>query len=59
MRPMGVELRTYDGVRANAEVILGRLRGGELPPMPPAPDQRWTKPQVNLLERWIADGFPP
>lgn len=57
MRSFGVELGTYDGARAKAEMILVRVQGSG-PPMPPAPDQRWTKPQVDLVERWIADGFP-
>jgi hypothetical protein len=53
----GVDLATYDGVRASAEFIRDRVRGiGG--PMPPAPDQPWTAAQGDLFARWIDDGFP-
>jgi Ferritin-like len=53
----GVDLQTYDGVRASAALILDRVSNADAP-MPPPPDQRWTKAQTDLFERWIAEDFP-
>jgi hypothetical protein len=54
----GVDLRTHDRVREAAALILERLRDSEEDQMPPPPDQRWTPAQLELFERWIAEGFP-
>jgi hypothetical protein len=53
----GVDLQTYDGVRAAAALIFDRVSGAGAQ-MPPPPDQRWTKAQTDLFARWIAEGFP-
>jgi hypothetical protein len=54
-----VDLATYDGVRGAATAILSKVRMAGPRRMPPPPDPQWTAAQVALLERWIADGFPP
>ena len=54
----GVDLQTYDGVRASAALILDRVSDASAQ-MPPPPDQRWTKAQTELFGRWITQGFPP
>jgi hypothetical protein len=51
----GVDLDTYDGARGDAAKIVDKVRAGL---MPPRPDQPWTKPQVDLVDRWIKEGFP-
>jgi hypothetical protein len=55
---LGVDLSRYEAVRSSAQSIGQRVSGTGGRPMPPAPDQRWTKVQIELFERWIAEGFP-
>ena len=55
---LGVDLGRYEAVRGSAQSIVGRVSGTGGRPMPPAPDQRWTKVQIELFERWIAEDFP-
>ena len=55
---LGVDLSRYEAVRGSAQSILQRVSGTGGRPMPPPPDQRWTKVQIELFERWIAEGFP-
>ena len=45
------DLGSYDEVRDNAELILGRLRGGTMPC-----DGPWPPDRVDLFERWIQSG---
>lgn len=54
----GVDLQTYNGVRASAALILDRVSDAGAQ-MPPPPDQRWTKAQTDLFARWIGEDFPP
>ena len=59
MEGFGVDLGTYDGVRANAAAILERLRDQEAP-MPPAADGGpWPDEWTALFARWIAEGLQP
>ena len=59
-----LDLWTYDEVKGEAESVLERLSVPPPPPpppvrpMPPPPDMRWTKPQIELFKRWIAEDFP-
>lgn len=57
MSNLSLDLSEYDAVRAKAQMIAQRVTTGGRP-MPPPPDQRWTKIQVELFEQWIAEGFP-
>jgi len=52
-----LDLSQYEAVREDAAEIARRIasRGR---PMPPPPDQRWTKVQTALFEQWIAEGHP-
>jgi hypothetical protein len=34
------------------------LNGTQEPVMPPPPDQRWTKAQMDLFDRWKTENFP-
>ncbi|RZL85271.1 MAG: hypothetical protein EOP32_00405 [Rhodococcus sp. (in: high G+C Gram-positive bacteria)] len=54
-----LDLRNLEDVRENARLIVDRVSDHGGPVMPPMPDQRWTPGQVQLLERWIAEGCPP
>jgi hypothetical protein len=58
-RPLDIEHGTYDGVKANADEILNRVRDNDAP-MPPAVDGGpWPDEWVALFERWIAEGHLP
>jgi hypothetical protein len=57
MNDLNLDLSEYDAVRAKARVIAQRVAAGGRP-MPPPPDQRWTKIQIELFEQWVAEGFP-
>jgi hypothetical protein len=50
------DLTNYDTVKANAQLILGRINGGGMPPPPLTP---LTQDQINMFEQWIAGGFQP
>ena len=58
MAGLNLDLSQYDAVRAKARAIAQRVAASGRP-MPPPPDQRWTKIQIELFERWVAEGFPP
>jgi hypothetical protein len=58
MANLGLELSAYESVRESAQTIARRVSATGGRPMPPAPDQRWTAGQIELFERWIAEGFP-
>ena len=53
-----VNLRSYDKVKDLADDILNHLIGTEESLMPPPPDQRWTKAQIDLFNRWKTENFP-
>jgi uncharacterized membrane protein len=55
---VGTNLSQYDIVQASAQVIQERVQGTRGHIMPPAPGQPWTKAQIDLFAKWIADGFP-
>ncbi|MDQ3886020.1 MAG: hypothetical protein M3308_03145, partial [Actinomycetota bacterium] len=57
MSGLGLDLSEYDAVRAKARTIAQRIAAGGRP-MPPPPDQHWTKIQIELFEQWVAEGFP-
>jgi hypothetical protein len=58
MRDIRIDLSQYNSVRESADVIRERVQGPEESRMPPEPDQPWTKAQIDLFAKWIADGFP-
>ena len=49
---------SYDKVKDLADDILNHLIGTEESLMPPPPDQRWTKAQIDLFNRWKTENFP-
>jgi hypothetical protein len=50
----GLDLSRHDEVSAQAEAILGRLQGGDMPC-----DGAWQADQVALFAEWISDGKRP
>ena len=50
------DLTNYDQVRANAQVIYGRINGGGMPPPPFDP---LTTDQIQLFQQWMAEGYQP
>ncbi len=57
MSDLNLDLSEYDAVRAKAQAIAQRVAASGRP-MPPPPDQRWTKIQIELFEQWVTEGFP-
>ena len=47
------DLWSYDDVNTHADAILAVLRAGTMPC-----DGAWPEADVELFERWIADGKP-
>jgi hypothetical protein len=54
------DLTSYDAVKANAQLIYGRLTGanGNFP-MPPPPLSPLTAEQIETFQAWMTAGFPP
>ncbi|HTT40273.1 MAG TPA: hypothetical protein VMH32_21685 [Burkholderiales bacterium] len=54
MKPLGLDLSSYEDVRSSAEAILSRLEDGSMPC-----DGRWQKASVDEFRQWIQDGKRP
>lgn len=54
MKRMGLDLSSYDDVKANATGIYSKLEDGTMPC-----DGSWPKEQVALFKRWMDDGMEP
>jgi len=54
MKRMGLDLSSYDDVKATAEDIYARLENGTMPC-----DGPWPKEQVALFKRWMDEGMAP
>jgi len=52
MKPMGIDLSSYDDVKAKAESIYARLEDGSMPC-----DDPWPKEQLALFKRWMDEGM--
>jgi len=52
MKPMGIDLSSYDDVKAKAENIYARLEDGSMPC-----DDPWPKEQLALFKRWMDEGM--
>lgn len=58
MEGFGVDLGTYDGVKASAPDILDRLRDATHPMPPKQADGPWPDEWIALFERWTTEGCP-
>ena len=56
MRARGIDLRTYEGVKLNAQRIYFHIHEGTMPP--PAQNRRWPDEQVETFYNWMRDGCP-
>lgn len=54
MKRMGLDLSSYEDVKANAEGIYSRLEDGSMPC-----DEAWPKKDVSLFKRWMDEGMEP
>jgi hypothetical protein len=54
MKPMGLDLSSYEDVKAKAPDIYSRLEDGSMPC-----DEPWPKDQVSLFKRWMDEGMEP
>ena len=54
MQAMGLDLSSYDDVKAKAKAILARLEDGTMPC-----DGAWPKEQIALFKQWMSEGMAP
>lgn len=54
-----LDLRSYDQVKARAQVIYNMLIGEAMPPPPPEGDGPWPQERTALFKRWRDEGCPP
>jgi hypothetical protein len=55
-------LGSYDDVNAHAAAIYDRIRGiggAIMPPPPPRGEGPWPQSRIDLLAKWMADGYQP
>jgi hypothetical protein len=54
MKPLGIDLSSYDDVKGNSEEIYARLEDGTMPC-----DGAWAEENVLLFKRWMDEGMAP
>jgi hypothetical protein len=54
MKDMGLDLSSYENVKAKAQSIYSRVEDGSMPC-----DGPWPKEQVALFKRWMDEGMQP
>jgi len=54
MKSMGLDLSSYDDVKATAVGIYARLEDGSMPC-----DEPWPPDQLSLFKRWMDEGMAP
>ena len=54
MKDMGLDLSSYEEVKAKADDIYARVEDGSMPC-----DGPWPKEQVALFKRWMDEGMQP
>ena len=54
MKPLGLDLSSYDDVKAQAPAIHAVLADGSMPC-----DGAWPEEQVSLFKRWMDEGMAP
>jgi len=54
MKPMGLDLSSYDNVKDEAAGIYARLRDGSM-----TCDGAWPEAQLALFKRWMDEGMAP
>ena len=54
MKDFGLDLSSYDDVKAQAQGIYARLEDGSMPC-----DGPWPKDQMSLFKQWMDEGMAP
>jgi hypothetical protein len=54
MKEYGLDLSSYDDVRAQAGAVYARLEDGSMPC-----DGPWPKKQMALFKQWMEEGMAP
>jgi hypothetical protein len=54
MKGYGLDLSSYQDVKAQAGAIYARLADGSMPC-----DDAWPKEQIGLFKQWMDDGMAP
>jgi len=54
MKRMGLDLSSYEDVKAQAQEIYSTLEDGSMPC-----DGAWPSEQVSLFKRWMDEGMGP
>ena len=54
MKNFGLDLSSYDDVKARAEDIYERLADGSMPC-----DEAWPKEQIARFKQWMEEGMAP
>ena len=54
MKDFGLDLSSYDDVKAQAQGIYARLEDGSMPC-----DGPWPKEQTSLFKQWMDEGMAP
>lgn len=54
MKRLGLDLSSYEDVKAQADEIYSRLEDGSMPC-----DAPWPSEQVALFKRWLDEGMAP
>ena len=57
MGQRGIDLATYDGVKANALRVLGATEPPDAT-MPPDAARKWSQARWETFKNWIVDGYP-
>jgi len=54
MKPFGLDLSSYEDVKAQAQNIVERLEDGSMPC-----DEAWPKAQIERFKQWMSEGMAP
>ena len=54
MKSFGLDLSSYEDVKAQSEAIYARLEDGSMPC-----DDPWPKEQVAKFKQWMTEGMAP
>jgi len=54
MKPFGLDLSSYDEVRAQAQNIVARLEDGSMPC-----DEVWPQSRIDVFKLWMSEGMAP
>ncbi|HLY03211.1 MAG TPA: hypothetical protein VKR56_12040 [Candidatus Cybelea sp.] len=57
MKPVGIDLSSYDDVQAYAEAIYRTVSAGTMPP--PGTGKQWTPEMCERFKQWQRDNCPP